>query len=181
MTVKPKTITLKLTSTTKNSSRTAFTKGSDKSPAKPPKALKSIDRGSKVDIITGKEPTVHGASGNGKRRREEEDIEVDKQKRLKIGKTSSERKSSPCPKSLGRRVRQRAAGLRNVSNTCYYNAALQTLVQTEPVRELCLATAEKLANAIADNVVVGKHTTRRSSREQSQIVSLFEHVHPDDV
>ena len=113
--------------------------------------------------------------------RAKEDREGNQQKRRKTDSTLGRDGLSAAHNAQSMNIRQRAAGLRNASNTCYYNAVLQTLVQTEPIREFCLASAEKFDNPLASNVVVGKHTTRQSARTQVQVANIFEDVDSDDV
>jgi len=98
------------------------------------------------------------------KRRAEEDLEGHRQKRQKTG-------SEP----------GRAAGLHNGSNTCYYNAVLQTLVQTEPIRKFCLARAANSAHMNPSEVVVGKHATRQNAQTKAWATDLFANVDPDDM
>lgn len=111
----------------------------------------------------------------------EEDLEGPQQKRQKTGSEPGRDGLSTAQIAQDRKVRQRAAGLRNASNTCYYNAVLQTLVQTEPIREFCLARADKFAHTITSDVVLGKHTTRQNAQTQAGATDLFANVDPDDV
>lgn len=177
----PKTPKLKLPLTTTKKGSEAFVGSYEKSPAKTIKAIESFDKGTKLDPSASRDDIALEDSVGKKRKREEDLQEANQKKRPKTGTTSQDRKSSPSLKPRDRKVRQRAAGLHNTSYTCYYNAILQTLVQTEPIREFCLTRADKLTDAIADDVVVGKHTTRSSAQRQATVTNLFEHVDPDDV
>lgn len=111
----------------------------------------------------------------------EEALEGERQKRQKTASELGREWLSPAQVAQDRKVRQRAAGLCNASNSCYYNAVLQTLVQTEPVREFCLARAEKFASRVDSEVVVGKHTTRRNAQTQAQVADRFADVASDEV
>lgn len=111
----------------------------------------------------------------------EEHLQGARQKRQKIGSEPGIDGLSGAPIAQDRKVRQRAAGLRNAFNACYYNAVLQTLVQTGPIREFCLARADKFAHTVTSGELVGKHTTRQNAQTQAGVTDLFVNVDPDDV
>lgn len=121
-------------------------------------------------------PEAHKLKG-----RAEEDLEGHRQKRQKTGSEPGRDGPSATQIARDRRVRKRTAGLRNGSNTCYYNAVLQTLVQTEPIREFCLARAAESAHINPSEVVVGKHATRQNAQTKAWATDLFANVDPDDM
>ena len=148
----------------------------------------------------------------GKKRGAEADLEKDNHKRSKnspepsgrkrqadtfFGKREHRRQKASgeagegrfvtAQKTQGRQKRQTPTGLRNTQNVCYYNAVLQSLLQTGPIRDYCIAKGDRFTDLIGEGSTpetlahISKHTTRRSMKTQDEVTSSFENVKPEDV
>ncbi len=109
-------------------------------------------------------------------------------KRAKVASVAAQRSPLAAKDTEGRTRRRRPAGLRNEGNVCYYNAILQTLLQTAPIREYCLAIERTFTDAVTVDDVTpeevarfSEHATRRSNETKAKMKSGFDKIHPDEV
>ncbi len=134
-----------------------------------------------------KEVKLHVPPTSNKRPAEAS-LEKEDQKKLKISLEPPKRKPWAAQVKEGRAKRRKPAGLRNYGNLCYYNAILQTLLRTLPIRHYCLAKGDIFANPVTSDKVTpedvagfSKYATRHATETRANLSGMFNQVEPDEM
>ncbi|KAI9873367.1 MAG: Ubiquitin carboxyl-terminal hydrolase 21, partial [Pleopsidium flavum] len=151
------------------------------------KAGHVTDRVSDFPSSGAKEAEIHIPPTSNKRPAELP-LEKEDRKKLKISPEPPKRKPWAELIKAGRTNRGKPAGLRNYGNLCYYNAILQSLLQTLPIRQYCLAKGDSFKNPVTSDKVTlddvngfSRYATRRGTETRANLSGMFEEVELKDI